>query len=104
MITPEALNKKRGKVRSLLQLQRQRLPVPLIWVGAVGGGEKGSDSGPELKADPAGLADGFDVSSEKEEESVLLRGSWLAQLDLASPRTSYSQFPELLPKCWAFML
>ena len=38
------------------------------------GGEKGSDCGHELKAEPTGLVNGFDVGAESKEELVLLQG------------------------------
>lgn len=46
-----------------------------LWSGwELWGGEKGSDCGHELKAEPTGLANGFDVGAESKEELVLLRG------------------------------
>lgn len=35
-LIPAALHKDRARVRSLLQLRRRELPVPLIWLGAMG--------------------------------------------------------------------
>lgn len=74
MLIPAALHKDRGRVRSLLPATETRAAGASDMVGSYGVVEKGSDCGHELKAEPSGLAYGFDAGAESKDELVLLRG------------------------------